>query len=114
MIGKFYKVLTKICGGIGWIGEKVKFWAEFKEWEYWNDKQCKIIDLPEDVKVFFYYNRKGDYLELDVNYWPMKDGHYDNHRKSVVYLDLTKEKIQKLAVPIIRTKPTKCAEEIEK
>jgi len=95
--GQIYKVLTKICSGIGWIGAKIKFWAEFKEWEYWNDQQVKIIDIPEDVKVFLYYNRKGEYLRINVNYWPMKDGHYDWNRENVFDIDLSKEKIQRLA-----------------
>jgi len=77
MRAKFYKVLTKLCSAIGWVGEKIKFWAEFKEWEYWNDKKCKIIDMPNDVKVFLWYNRRGEYLEIHVDRWPLVEGRYE-------------------------------------
>lgn len=98
MRAKFYKALTKLCSLFGSIGAKIQSWAEFKEWMYWNDEQCQIIDLPEDVKVFLYYNRKGDNLKISVNYWPMVDGRYDwDNRPEVMRQEFTREQIHQLA-----------------
>ena len=76
MRGKLYMVLTKICGGLGWLGQKIKFWAEFKEWNYWHETQCKIIDMPNDLKVFLHYNRIGESLRINVEHCPVVDGRY--------------------------------------
>ena len=97
MRGKIYKYLRKFCSIFGVLGAKIQSWAEFKEWKYWNDQQLKIIEIPDDIHVFLYYNRKGDFLRINVNYWPMIDGSYDWNRPHVFDLDLTKEKIQLIA-----------------
>ncbi len=98
MRAKFYKALTKVCSLFGSIGSKIQSWAEIKEWEYWNDKQCKILDIPNDVKVFLWYNRKGDFLDVSVNYWPLVDGKYDwNNRPDVMRAKFTREEIHLLA-----------------
>jgi len=97
MRGKIYNALTKFCSLFGSIGAKIQSWAEFKEYMYWNDKQCKIIDIPNDVKVFLRYNRKGEFLEISVNYWPMVNGSYDwNNRPEVMRQEFTKEEIHLL------------------
>ena len=93
----FYKALTKFCSIFGFLGSKLQSWAEFKEWEYWNDEQCQIIELPEDVHVFLYYNRNGDNLKIAVTYWPMVNGSYDwNNRPEVMRQEFTREEIQEL------------------
>ncbi len=97
MRAKFYKALTQACSLFGSIGVKIQSWAEFKEWKYWQLEQTKIVDIPNDVKVFLSYNRKGEYLKISVNYWPMVDGKYDWNRPGVFDLNLTREKIHLLA-----------------
>ena len=100
MKGKFLKHLTQFCSLFGTLGQKIQNWAEFKEWEYWNDEQCKIINIPDEVKVFLWYNRKGDFLKVHVNYWPKKDGRYDWNREEVLRVEFTREEILAKAVSV--------------
>lgn len=67
MRAQFYKILTKVCSLFGSIGTKLQSWAEFKEWEYWNDGQSQNIDLPGDRMVTIRYDRKGSFT--DVFFW---------------------------------------------
>jgi len=97
MRAKFYKTLTWFCALFGKLGDKIRFWAEFKEHMYWNDEQCKIIEIPEDIHIFIYYNRKGDFLKISAVRWPLVDGKYDNRdRPDVLRTSFTKEEIHKL------------------
>ena len=97
MRANFYKALVWFCSLFGTIGAKIQSWAEFKQWEYWNDEQWKIVDLPEDVKVFLRYNRKGDFLRISVNYWPKINGVYDrDNRPNILQKKFTREEIHQL------------------
>ena len=101
MRAKFYKFLTWFCSLFGSIGAKIQSWAEFKEHMYWNGEQCKIIELPEDVHVFLYYNRKGDNLKISAHYWPIVNGSYDwKNRPEIFRTEFTKEEIHKLGSKI--------------
>ncbi len=72
MRAKFYKALTWFCALFGKLGDKIRFWAEFKEWEYWNDTQVKTINLPDGKMVSVHYKRKGD--EMKVIFWKHREG----------------------------------------
>ena len=72
MIAKLYKALTWFCALFGKLGDKIRFWAEFKEWEYWNETQVKQIDLPDDKMVSVHYKRNGE--DVKVHFWKWREG----------------------------------------
>ena len=100
MKGKIYNYFTQFCSLFGSLGQKIQNWAEFKEWEYWNEKRFKIVDLPEDVHIHIDYNNKGEYVEVSVLYWPMVDGSYDWRREAVLRAKFTREEILAKAVSV--------------
>ena len=69
MMSKFYKFLTWFCALFGKLGDKIRFWAEYKEYEYYSDTQVKIIDLPDDKMISVHYNRKGDTIKVNFSTW---------------------------------------------
>ncbi len=72
MLAKFYKALTWFCALFGKLGDKIRFWAEFKEHLYWNETQVKSIDLPDGKMVSVHYKRTGD--EMKVIFWKWREG----------------------------------------
>lgn len=93
---EFYKALTWLCSLLGSIGIKIKSWAEYKEWCYWNDEQVKIINIPNDIKVFLYHTRKGDKLKVRIYYTPLVNGRYAFQEPALLISEYTKEGINEL------------------
>ncbi len=93
---EFYKILTWLCSLLGSIGIKIQSWAEYKEWCYWNDEHVKILNIPNDIKVFLYYTRKGDSLKVRIYHTPLVNGRYKWNEPALLVTEYTKEGINEL------------------